>query len=576
MSAALAFHFFFFFNSWVCHLQVNLVDFEKQRHAFLDASDSQSDVSIRGRIKSFSSGVSGNDFRIVIIASIVINCIVLAIPLYINRIYTSVVPQQAADSLAAITILLVLVLVFDVVLKALRTWVLSWLSASTEHRLRMQAVRSVLGSTSKDVRRLPLKVRLAQLRSPAVLRTQLEQQWIVRHIDLPFSLLYLLVLGVIGGWLIVPPLIVAPVFILLSKGASLSAVRSARSHHHLEVNRNQLVVNGIGLASTIKTFNLEGFLVRRLEPLQERLSQSMFEQESAIAKLQNLSSLFSQINQLLIVSVGGWLVIQQELSTGALAACTLLSGQVAAPLGKFFVANGQRAKLEQAVNDFQQLIDLPQEANLMVGADSLPTELSIGFCGQSLTEGQTLLLHGGTPGQSTMLINAFQDASAKTNHTLTFGGKPLHIFRKTWLRRTLVRLKPDPQPFRGSLMESLTGFEVNERAARAVSLCNLHQVTPLIQLLPRGFDTTIGEMQDHPLSQQLRFRMGVIQALLNDPVALLLDGTFPQLSPICLTWFLGLKLDCIRLVALQRAPDQLPVGVRQMVWEDEEMVEVLS
>ena len=70
--------------------------------------------------------------------------------------------------------------------------------------------------------------------------------------------------------------------------------------------------------------------------------------------------------------------------------------------------------------------------------------------------------------------------------------------------------------------------------------------------------------------------MGVIQALLNDPAALLLDGTFPQLNPVSLKWFLGLKLDCIRFIALQRAPDQLPVGVRQMIWEGEEMVEVLS
>lgn len=558
------------------HCLLGTLFYGKHWFASLDASGSRPALSILARIKSISSGLSGHDLKLVVFASIAINCIVLAIPLYINRIYTSIVPEQAADSLAAITVLLVLVLVFDVVLKALRAWVISWLSASSEHRLRMEIVRSVLGSTSKDVRRLPLKARLAQLRSPSVLRNQFEQQWLVRHIDLPFSLLYLFVLGIIGGVLIIPPLIVAPIFILLAHSASQRAVRSARAHHQLEVNRNQLVVNGIALASTVKTYNLEGFLVRRLEPLQERLSRSMFEQESETAKLQNLSSLFSQINQLLIVSVGGLLVIQQELSTGALAACTLLSGQVAAPLGKFFIANGQRANLEQALHDFQQLIELPQETNLLDGSDTLPKEIFIGFCGQSLAHGETLLLSGGAPGQSATLMDAFHDASTTANFALTFGGHPLHVFRKTWLRRTLVRLKPDPQPFRGSLMESLTGFEVNERSAFAVSLCDRHGVSPLIQLLPRGFDTTIGEMQDHPLSQELRFRMGVIQALLHDPVALLLDGTFPQLNSVSLAWFLGLKLDCMRIVALQRAPDRMPISLRQMVWKGDELVEVTS
>ncbi|MFZ9750194.1 MAG: hypothetical protein ACO3B8_09965, partial [Vulcanococcus sp.] len=38
--------------------------------------------------------------RVVIAASIAINLLVLAVPLYINRIYTSVLPQKAGDSLA--------------------------------------------------------------------------------------------------------------------------------------------------------------------------------------------------------------------------------------------------------------------------------------------------------------------------------------------------------------------------------------------------------------------------------------------------------------------------------------------
>lgn len=310
--------------------------------------------STEARIRALSSGFQGKDYTVLIASTIAINLIVLAIPLYINRIYTSVVPEQAGDSLAGITILLAAVLVLDVVLKALRSWVLTWLGASTEHRLRMEAVRSVLGASAEDVAQQPLQSRMTQLRSPTTLRNRLEQQWLVRRVDLPFSLVYLIVLGLIGGWLILPPILLAPVFVLMAKRAAHEAVQSTRHHHDLEVNRNQLVVNGLALASTIKTLNLEGFLIRRLEPLQERLSRRSFEQESATAKLQNLSALFSQLNQLLIVSIGGWLVIQQDLTTGALAACTLLSGQVSAPLGKLFSADGQRANQQQATFDYQQ------------------------------------------------------------------------------------------------------------------------------------------------------------------------------------------------------------------------------
>lgn len=532
--------------------------------------------SMQARIRALSSGLQGKDFVALIASTIAINLIVLAIPLYINRIYTSVVPEQAGDSLAGITILLAAVLVLDVVLKALRSWVLTWLGASTEHRLRMEAVRAVLGASAVEVAQQPLQARMAQLRSPTLLRSNLEQQWLVRHVDLPFSLVYLIALGLIGGWLILPPILLAPVFVLMAKRAAHEAACSTRHHHDLEVNRNQLVVNGLALASTIKTLNLEGFLIRRLEPLQERLSRRSFEQESATAKLQNLSALFSQLNQLLIVSIGGWLVIQQDLTTGALAACTLLSGQVAAPLGKLFSADGQLANQQQATLDYQQLLNLPQESNLLVGWDQRNDNATLCFAGQVLRPGETLLLLGGSPGQSTSLLDSIHAANGDDFFEIKFADQSLAAFRKTWLRRQLVRLKPEPQPFRGTLLESMTGFEVNTRAADALALCELHGVSTLIKTLPRGYDTTIGEMQDYPLAVGLRFRMSVIQALLDSPVALILDGTFPQVGTDALQWLLGLDIDCARLIALQNPPVRLPEPVRRITWQGDRLVEVSS
>lgn len=532
--------------------------------------------STQARIRALSSGFRGKDYTALIASTIAINLIVLAIPLYINRIYTSVVPEQAGDSLAGITILLAAVLVLDVVLKALRSWVLTWLGASTEHRLRMEAVRAVLGASAEEVAQQPFQARMTQLRSPTILRNHLEQQWLVRRVDLPFSLVYLIVLGLIGGWLILPPILLAPVFMLMAKRAAHQAVKSTRHHHDLEVNRNQLVVNGLALASTIKTFNLEGFLIRRLEPLQERLSRRSFEQESATAKIQNLTALFSQLNQLLIVSIGGSMVIQQDLTTGALAACTLLSGQVSAPLGKLFSADGQRANQQQATFDFQQVLDLSQETNLLTGCDQRTNDSTLHFAGQVLRPGETVLLLGGYPGQSTSLLDSIQAASDNNPFELSFADRSLAAYRKTWLRRQLVRLKSEPQPFRGTLLESMTGFEVNTRASDALVLCERHGVASLIKNLPKGYDTTIGEMQDYPLAVGLRFRMSVIQALLDSPFALILDGAFPQVGTDALQWLLGLEIDCARLVALQNPPMRLPESVRRLSWDGDRLVEVSS
>ena len=151
--------------------------------------------------------------RTVIAATVAINLLVLAVPLYINRIYTSVLPQKAGDSLVVITVLLLLVLVLDVVLKTSRAWILSWLGAAEEHRLRLGAIRALLAAPLEASQADPLNTRLEQVGAAVQLRNLLEQQWLVRRVDLPFAFVYLLVLALIGGGLVLVPLILAPLFI---------------------------------------------------------------------------------------------------------------------------------------------------------------------------------------------------------------------------------------------------------------------------------------------------------------------------------------------------------------------------
>jgi ATP-binding cassette, subfamily C, bacterial LapB len=81
----------------------------------------------------------------VVAASIAINILVLAVPFYINRVYTSVLPQQSGGSLLVITALLIAVVVLDVALKIARSWALSLLCGAEEHRQRLNAW-SALGS----------------------------------------------------------------------------------------------------------------------------------------------------------------------------------------------------------------------------------------------------------------------------------------------------------------------------------------------------------------------------------------------------------------------------------------------
>ncbi|MFY8148534.1 MAG: hypothetical protein ACOVNL_04860 [Prochlorococcaceae cyanobacterium] len=109
----------------------------------------------------------GEGTRLLVAASLAINTLVLAIPLYINRIYVSVLPQQASDSLLYLTLLLAAVILLDLILRTARAWLMTLREAREEHRLRLGAVRALLASTLQAGRQEELQARLDELHSPA-------------------------------------------------------------------------------------------------------------------------------------------------------------------------------------------------------------------------------------------------------------------------------------------------------------------------------------------------------------------------------------------------------------------------
>jgi len=160
----------------------------------------------------WSPDLRNNDVRTVIAASIAINVLVLAIPFYINRVYTSVLPQQSGDSLLVITGLLIAVVILDIAMKIGRSWMLSLLCGAEEHKQRLNAVRHVLGAPLVTATAEPIQNRLEQIRASAMLRNRFLQQWIFERIDLPFVVIYLLVMAIIGGWLSIVPIATALLF----------------------------------------------------------------------------------------------------------------------------------------------------------------------------------------------------------------------------------------------------------------------------------------------------------------------------------------------------------------------------
>lgn len=522
----------------------------------------------------WSPDLANRDVQAVIAASIAINLLVLAVPFYINRVYVAVLPQKAGDTLLVFTGVLLVVVLLDLILKIVRSRVLTLMGAADQHNQQLAGVRALLAAPLEQSMASTLEERVTQLRSGSVLRNRFLQQWLFRYLDVPFVGLYLVVMALIGGWLFLVPLLLLPAFVAPARRAVRESAQALRGRQDKENDRNAVLFSCLTGASTVKGLAIEGFLVRRLEPIQEQLSLVTRQQQVAASRLQQIGQVYAQWSALLVVSIGAWMAMHHNLSTGALAACTLLSRQITLPFSRFFGMASLHEQMALAEANLQAVQSLPAEPHLLSG-EPVPSTGDLALAGQLLPQGSLLVLDGGEPGQSSRLLAAVTGFASTDTGPIRYAGQPTASFSLSELRRRLPLITPMDTLYRGTVLDNLTLFRPSILGAQAVTLCDALGLSAEIQALPRGFDTTVGEQADFPLSRGLQFRLQVAAALMEQPAALLIDHTGRRPAPELLDWLLQLPCAASRLIAVAE-PVPLPAvaGLLRWRWQGDRLTEV--
>lgn len=497
--------------------------------------------------------LQSKDVQAVVAASVAINVLVLAIPFYINRVYTSILPQQSGDSLLVVTGMLFAVVLLDLLLKILRAWVVTLLSASQEHRHRLSAIRHYLAAPLNIARSQTIDQRLEQVRAAGLLKNRFMQQWIFQRIDLPFVGLYLLVMLIIGGWLFLVPILTACLFYPQAIRASQEALAVIRERYDKQESRDDVLLSALSGTETVKGLGIEGFLVRRLEPVQESLAMIEYQQQVINARLQHVGQLYAQVTGLLVVTLGSILVVHHSLGVGALAACTLLSRQVSRPFSRYFSLAPRLALLDYGVNKLNQLVLLEPEPGFYQGLTQWP-QASIQIGPLRLMPGESKAVYEDDPRQLSVFIAELLGHQECSLQPLTVGDLDIASLRLSERRKCIRCVSAKSSLYNGTLLDNLTSFRADSHRLEAIQICKKIGIHDALIALPRGYSTLVGEQAEFPIGNNLSFRVAVAAALLDHPALLLVDASSYTIDTAAFQWIKDLPLPVPRLIVLKLFP----------------------
>jgi ATP-binding cassette subfamily C protein LapB len=475
----------------------------------------------------------------VIIAAAFINVLALASPLFIMNVYDRVLPNKAISTLWVLAAGIGLAIVFDLMLRSLRGWLIDAAGRRADVLLAGRIFEHVLGIRLSN-RPNTTGSFANQLREFDSVREFFTSGTLATLTDIAFFALFLFVIYKIGGPIAIIPATAAAVVLFIGLVLQFPLRRAAQKTLAESAYRHSLLVEAIGALETIKTIRAEGALQRIWERLVGRTASTLEKARRIQALILNLTVAIQQLVTVGIVVLGAYLFDAGEISMGAIIACVILGGRSVAPFGQFATLIARSQQSFAALKTLNGLMQMESERPDGKNFVSQPiTEGRIEFnavefsypdapnpairdFNLKIEPGERVGIIGKIgSGKTTIgrLLGGIYDAQGGS---ILIDGIDIRQYHPYELRRAVGIVAQDSDLFFGTLRSNILMGVPDATDEQMVRACQLAGVDDFANKHPSGFDMPVGE-RGALLSGGQKQAVALARILLLEPRIIFLD-----------------------------------------------------
>lgn len=465
--------------------------------------------------------------------SLVINILQLVPTIYMLQLYDRVVPTGNKSTLLMLTLITLVLFLTMGILEWVRSQILVRVSSRLEtllnERLFNVAYKQSLYSGGQRATSQPLD----DLTS---LRQFMTGNGLFAFFDAPWLPLYIGVMFIFHPWYGWAAVFTAILLICVAIAQEKATSKILGEANNLAISGRNLVNKNLRNAEVIEAMGM-------LKKIQQRwiggAHQVLILQATASSRaglINALSKLIRLSSQSLILGIGAYLVIENEISSGLMIAGSILLGRALAPIDivigswkGFISARGQYNRLNEALLQIpadSEKMQLPApEGNFQVeGAVIVPPGAKIPVIkgiSMVIAKGDVVGVIGPSGAGKSTFARALLGIWPTANGKIRLDGADIFTWNRDELGPYIGYLPQDIELFEGTISENIARFgDVDpEKVVNAAKMADVHE---LILRLPEGYDTAIGASGGN-LSGGQRQRIGLARALYGDPVVVVLD-----------------------------------------------------
>ncbi|MDF1877841.1 type I secretion system permease/ATPase, partial [Sulfurimonas sp. SAG-AH-194-L11] len=299
-------------------------------------------------------------YKDVLYASLLINLFVLASPLFTMNVYDRVVPNNAIETLWVFAIGVIIIYFIDTFAKFTRTYLLEVAAKKSDIIMSSIIFEKVL---SLKMANHPASVGslASKLRDFDNVRSFLTNATMAAVIDLPFAIIFLMVIAYIGGNIVLIPLATIMFIMLYAFVIKKPLQKSIESTHEASAKKSSILIEALSNIETLKTLGTLSQIQWKWEESTGEIANKSLKSRLLSASIPTVTQLLIQLNTVAIIIVGVYKIQSFELSMGALIAIVILTGRTLAPMGQVtaLLTNYETTKTSyESIND---IISQPSE-----------------------------------------------------------------------------------------------------------------------------------------------------------------------------------------------------------------------
>ncbi len=486
--------------------------------------------------------LSSKIYSDVLWASLLINLFVLATPLFTMNVYDRVIPNNAQETLLVFTIGIVLVYILDFFLKFTRGYMLEVAGKKSDIimssiifekvvDLKMSAHPDSVGSFANN------------LKNFESVRSFFTTATMSAVIDLPFAIIFLLVIYYIGGMLVLVPMttmILIFLYAIIIKGPLRESIEAS---HAAAAKKNAILIETLQNIETVKSMRMAGKIQWEWEESTGEIAEKNLKSRLFSSSIPNITNLLIQLNTVFVVVFGVYMIQEFELTMGGLIAVVILTSRTVGPMGQAAALITNYSDARSSYETLNEIISRPTERPAGQEFVERPTltgeiefkDVTFSYPGSEvpainkvsfkINAGEKVAFIGRIgSGKSTiakLILKLYEPESG----TILIDGIDISQIDPADLRRMMSYVPQDIHLFKGTVKENIISSERHPHDEDVIRATVLSGANEFIHTHPLGYEMPIGE-RGAGLSGGQRQSVGIARSLLqNSPIVLMDEPT---------------------------------------------------